>query len=63
MAGNAKLAMTVDRDVAELRTELIAKGVRMRNLKSYPGTGPLCDGVDPEGNVFQLAQRVRKASA
>jgi hypothetical protein len=29
----------------------------MRQIKSYPPlTGPLCDGEDPEGNVFQLAQ-------
>ena len=27
----------------------------MGEIKSYPGvTGPLCDGTDPEGNVFQL---------
>jgi predicted enzyme related to lactoylglutathione lyase len=54
---NAKLVMTVDRELTELRAELIAKGVPMRDIKSYPGlTGPLCDGTDPEGNVFQLAQ-------
>ena len=54
---NAKLVMTVDRELDELRAELIAKGVAMGRIKSYPGfTGPLCDGRDPEGNVFQLAQ-------
>jgi catechol-2,3-dioxygenase len=54
---NAKLVMTVDRDLAELRAELVGKGVAMRRIKSYPPlTGPLCDGEDPEGNVFQLAQ-------
>jgi len=38
-------------------TELQAKGIPMGEIKSYPGlTGPLCDGKDPEGNVFQLAQ-------
>src|SRR5262245_33287655 len=59
---NAKLVLTVDRDLAELRAELVAKGVPMRAIKSYPGfTGPLCDGEDPEGNVFQLAQRVPSA--
>jgi catechol 2,3-dioxygenase-like lactoylglutathione lyase family enzyme len=57
---NAKLVLTVDRDLAELRTELIAKGIAMREIKAYSGlTGPLCDGEDPEGNVFQLAQRLR----
>jgi catechol 2,3-dioxygenase-like lactoylglutathione lyase family enzyme len=54
---NAKLVMTVDRDLKELRAELIRKGVAMGRIKSYPPlTGPLCDGQDPEGNVFQLAQ-------
>jgi catechol-2,3-dioxygenase len=54
---NAKLVMTVDRDLEELRAELIGKGVAMGRIKSYPPlTGPLCDGEDPEGNVFQLAQ-------
>ena len=54
---NAKLVMTVDRPLAELRDELIAKGVPMGPIKSYPPlTGALCDGKDPEGNVFQLAQ-------
>jgi catechol-2,3-dioxygenase len=54
---NAKLMLTVDRDLKELRAELVAKGVPMHNIKSYPGlTGPLCDGTDPEGNIFQLAQ-------
>jgi catechol-2,3-dioxygenase len=54
---NAKLVLTVDRDLESLRAELIAKGVPLGEIKSYPGlTGPLCDGKDPEGNVFQLAQ-------
>jgi catechol 2,3-dioxygenase-like lactoylglutathione lyase family enzyme len=54
---NAKLVLTVTRPLAELRAELIAKGVPMREIKSYPGfAGPLCDGTDPEGNVFQLEQ-------
>jgi len=54
---NAKLVLTVDGDLKKLRVELLAKGVAMRRIKSYPPlTGPLCDGTDPEGNVFQLAQ-------
>jgi hypothetical protein len=52
------MVMTVDRDLAELRIELISRGVAMGRIKSYPPlTGPLCDGEDPEGNMFQLAQR------
>jgi catechol 2,3-dioxygenase-like lactoylglutathione lyase family enzyme len=58
---NSKLVMTVDRELAGLRAELIGKGVEMGKIKSYPGlTGPLCDGQDPEGNVFQLAQQTQQ---
>jgi predicted enzyme related to lactoylglutathione lyase len=54
---NAKLVFAVDRDLTELRAELIARGVAMREIKSFPPlTGALCDGTDPEGNVFQLAE-------
>jgi catechol-2,3-dioxygenase len=54
---NTKLVMGVNVDLKTLRDKLIANGVPMRELKSYVGiAGPLCDGTDPEGNVFQLAQ-------
>jgi catechol-2,3-dioxygenase len=54
---NVKLVLVVTREIAELRAELISKGVPMREVKSYPGfPGPLCDGEDPEGNIFQLQQ-------
>jgi catechol 2,3-dioxygenase-like lactoylglutathione lyase family enzyme len=60
---NAKLVLTVDRPLPELRAELIGKGVPMGQIKSYPGlTGPLCDGRDPEGNVFQLAEAATASS-
>jgi predicted enzyme related to lactoylglutathione lyase len=56
---NTKLVMTVDRPLADVRAELTAKGVRMGQIKSYaPLTGRLCDGRDPEGNVFQLAEAI-----
>jgi len=54
---NGKLVLVVTREIAELRAELIWKGVPMREVKLYPGfPGPLCDGEDPEGNIFQLQQ-------
>jgi predicted enzyme related to lactoylglutathione lyase len=54
---NAKIVFSVTRELNDLRDELIRKGVPMGRIKSYPGlTGPLCDGTDPEGNVFQVAQ-------
>ncbi len=54
---NAKLVFAVHGDIEVLRAKLIANGTPMGEIKSYPGfTGPLCDGTDPEGNVFQLSQ-------
>jgi catechol 2,3-dioxygenase-like lactoylglutathione lyase family enzyme len=56
-AGNAKLVFTIESGLPELRETLLADGVKMRNLKRYPGFAQLmCDGEDPEGNVFQLSQ-------
>ena len=54
---NAKLVFTVEAGLPELRERLIAAGVAMRPLKRFDGYPQLmCDGEDPEGNVFQLAQ-------
>jgi hypothetical protein len=54
---NAKLVFAVYGDIEVYRAKLIANGTPMGEIKSYPGfTGPLCDGTDPEGNVFQLSQ-------
>ncbi len=54
---NAKLVLSVRGDLAALREKLIARGVATGEIKSYPGcAGPLCDGLDPEGNVFGLSQ-------
>jgi catechol-2,3-dioxygenase len=61
---NAKLVLSVTCDLAGMRAQLIRKGVPMGDIKAYPGlTGPLCDGTDPEGNVFQLAQTSPNPSA
>jgi predicted enzyme related to lactoylglutathione lyase len=53
---NAKLVLVVDRPIAEVREALMQRGVPMAAIKSYGNTGPLCDGRDPEGNVFQLSE-------
>ena len=54
---NAKLVLTIEAPLAATREALLARGVAMGEIKSYPGlTGPLCDGRDPEGNVFQLSE-------
>jgi len=45
-----KLVFAVD-DVMAERARLVAAGVPMREPWSFGA----CDGIDPEGNVFQLA--------
>lgn len=54
---NAKIVFSVQSGLAELHEKLLSAGVPMRNLKRYDGFPQLmCDGEDPEGNVFQLSQ-------
>lgn len=54
---NAKIVLSVESGLSELREKLLSAGVRMRDLKRYDGFAQLmCDGEDPEGNVFQLSQ-------
>jgi catechol 2,3-dioxygenase-like lactoylglutathione lyase family enzyme len=53
---NAKLVLDVAGDVSALRERLLARGVPMREIKSFAGVaGRFTDGTDPEGNVFQLS--------
>lgn len=44
-------------DVHGARTELVARGANLGPVHEF-GDLHLCDGVDPEGNIFQLASRV-----
>ena len=50
-----KLCFHVD-DVDAVRTGLVEAGIRMRDIHRYNGVA-FCDGVDPEGNVFQITTR------
>ncbi len=43
-------------DVDSDREALVARGVRMREINRW-GEIELCDGIDPEGNIFQLSNR------
>jgi len=55
---NTKLVFEIDIDIESARNELISKNVTMRDIKTienYPFW--LCDGTDPEGNVFQLKSK------
>ncbi|RUL72178.1 VOC family protein [Dyella choica] len=54
---NTKLVFTLAFGLAERREQMISAGIAMRDLKRYDGFPYLlCDGEDPEGNVFQLMQ-------
>ena len=54
---NAKIIFSVTSGLIEFRQQLADAGVRMRGLKRYEGFPQLmCDGEDPEGNVFQISQ-------
>jgi len=50
-----KLCFHVD-DVDSARGALVAAGIRMREPHRY-GDVAFCDGLDPEGNVFQITTR------
>jgi catechol 2,3-dioxygenase-like lactoylglutathione lyase family enzyme len=53
----AKLVFTVDSGLLELRRKLEKAQVPVGEIKRYPGFAfSLCDGRDPEGNVFQLSE-------
>ncbi|WP_300688784.1 hypothetical protein [Chryseobacterium sp.] len=55
---NTKIVFEIDVDIESGRSQLISKNVQMREIKTfdnYPFW--LCDGTDPEGNVFQLKSK------
>ncbi|MBO9692160.1 hypothetical protein [Chryseobacterium sp.] len=55
---NTKIVFDIDTDIESARNQLISKNVQMKEVKTfdnYPFW--LCDGTDPEGNVFQLKSK------
>ena len=44
-------------DVSKARAELVARGVEMGKDPGHGEGLKLCDGADPEGNIFQLSNR------
>ena len=55
---NSKLVFSIDENIEDFRKQLIEKGVKMKDVKSFEGIDFLfCDGEDIEGNVFQLSQK------
>lgn len=56
---NAKLVFRTYDDIKEIRQRLTDNGVTVGNINSFEGINSLfCDGEDPEGNVFQIEQRL-----
>lgn len=54
---NTKIVFEINQDVHEIRAYLISQHVQMREIKTFDGYDYwLCDGEDPEGNMFQLKQ-------
>ncbi|ALV58232.1 MULTISPECIES: VOC family protein [Burkholderia] len=54
---NVKLVFTIDADIDAYRDRLARDGVTVRDLKRYDGFPyRMVDGIDPEGNVFQVMQ-------
>ncbi len=55
---NTKIVFEIDEDLELIRKEFIGKNIPMRELKTFDDYNFwLCDGIDPEGNVFQLKKK------
>ena len=55
---NTKIVFEVDEYINKVRGHLLNKKVLMKEIKTFDNYDYwLCDGEDPEGNVFQLEQR------
>lgn len=55
---NTKIVFQIDIDIETARNELISKNIQMRPVKTFDNyLFWLCDGTDPEGNVFQLKSK------
>lgn len=56
---NTKLVFYTNDNLEIIRQRLLDKGVTIGSIKSFEGINSLfCDGEDPEGNVFQIEQRL-----
>ncbi|MFD2874292.1 VOC family protein [Mucilaginibacter ximonensis] len=54
-AKNMKMVFRLSGDISQIRQKLIDQGVKMREVKDFSSVPYfICDGEDPEGNVFQL---------
>ncbi|RAJ77263.1 hypothetical protein CLV59_10728 [Chitinophaga dinghuensis] len=59
---NTKIVFELHEDINAVRSQLLAQQVPMREIKTFEHYNYwLCDGTDPEGNVFQLKQQKRNS--
>ncbi|HLK31316.1 MAG TPA: hypothetical protein VKT28_22240 [Puia sp.] len=55
---NTKIVFELDEDIDKIIKHLIEENIVMREIKTLDNYEYwLCDGEDPEGNVFQLKQK------
>jgi catechol-2,3-dioxygenase len=55
---NTKIVFETAEDIHALREQLLNQQVQLKEVTTFDGYDYwLCDGEDPEGNVFQLRQR------
>lgn len=55
---NTKIVFELEEDIHQTREKLLAQNVSLQEVKTFDNYDFwLCDGEDPEGNVFQLKQR------
>jgi catechol-2,3-dioxygenase len=54
---NTKIVFEVDEDLHTIREQLIQKDVALKEIMNWDSDYWLCDGEDPEGNIFQLRQK------
>jgi catechol-2,3-dioxygenase len=55
---NTKIIFEIEEDINKVRAHLLDKNVLLKEIKTFDNYNYwLCDGEDPEGNVFQLKQK------
>lgn len=55
---NTKIVFELDENIYDVRESLLKQGVLLKEVVSFENYDfLLCDGEDPEGNVFQLKQK------
>jgi catechol-2,3-dioxygenase len=55
---NTKIVFEIEEDINKVREHLLEKNVFIKEIKTFESYNYwLCDGEDPEGNVFQLKQK------